>query len=149
MLNPKALRGYYLKCSVVFFLMCRSVSVGLSWSTAWFPGHVHQLQGCACWGTCTMAPMGSSLMGRLTWAKIQTLPNFSHRVSPIFIFLLKKQFAFPGLGSGFDSMLAWQHSPELYGGNGSLCLNPGPYKASLCLQKDTSAVLKGCMGDKA
>lgn len=102
--NPKALRGYYLKCSVVFFLMCRSVSVGLSWSTAWFPGHVHQLQGCACWGTCTMAPMGSSLMGRLTWAKIQTLPNFSHQASPYFHFSVEKAVCISRSWIGF-----WLH----------------------------------------
>lgn len=105
MLNPKALRGYYLKCSVVFFLMCRSVSVGLSWSTAWFPGHVHQLQGCACWGTCTMAPMGSSLMGRLTWAKIQTLPNFSHQASPYFHFSVEKAVCISRSWIGF-----WLHA---------------------------------------
>lgn len=105
MLNPKALRGYYLKCSVVFFLMCRSVSVGLSWSTAWFPGHVHQLQGCACWGTCTMAPMGSSLMGRLTWAKIQTLQNFSHRISPYFHFSVEKAVCISRSWIGF-----WLHA---------------------------------------
>lgn len=118
--------------------MCRGASVGLSWSTACFPCHAHQA------GLCLLrnAHDGQLIDGEID---LSQNPNsaklFSSGVTLFSFFCQKSSLRF--------QILDWVLTPwaaELYGGNGLLCLNPGPCKASLCLQKDTSAVLKAAWG---